>query len=376
MRIQNYNQSVAGPVPPVASLRNAYEARLDRALAQNLPIAGVTSNTVPWELLRAAGYFPVLLSPGRAPTPHADAYMEDVFDARIRGIFEGLVSGEWSFLDLLVVPRTSEQEHKLFLYVRELARLEELRNLPRTLLYNLPHARSPEALVYGLDRTRELAGLLPQVSEEKLRDAVRESTHAREGVRQFLRLRESGQLSGSEALPLIGAFYFMDRPDYAAAAHAAAADLARRPRTPGPRVLVKGSLLDTPNLHRAIESRGGFVAAEDDWLGSRAAGKDIRLEGDPIEAIFEKYYFDAPSPRVFPTAISDEWFLTATAAVDGVIFYLSPEDDVFGWDYPRQCAALDSRGIPHLLIREDASAGELPAKCGERIEKFLGRLKG
>ena len=31
----------------------------------NMPLIGVTSNTVPWELLRAAGFHPVLLSPRR-----------------------------------------------------------------------------------------------------------------------------------------------------------------------------------------------------------------------------------------------------------------------------------------------------------------------
>ena len=94
-----------------------------------------------------------------------------------------------------------------------------------------------------------------------------------------------------------------------------------------------------------------IVVAEDDWWGSRAAGQDIDDANEPIRAIFEKYYFDAPSPRVFPAAIADDWFCRKTSEVDGVIFYLPHDDDVIGWDYPRLRTFLDERAIPHLMLR-------------------------
>jgi hypothetical protein len=358
----------------VEQLKNCYQARLARALAQPLPVAGITSNTVPWELLKAAGYFPLLLSPPRIKTPCADIYMEDVFDARIRGIFDHLLSGEWEFIDLVVIPRTSEQEHKLCLYLREVARQEPERKLPKVLLYNLLHTQSPEARAYGLDRTRELIEALPAISSDRLREAVAESNQARAAVRSLLHLR-SDRLAGAEALPLIGALYFMDRREYTALASAAAQELSKRPEIPGPRVMVKGSPLDHPFLHLAIESHGAIVAAEDDWWGSRAVGEDIRTDGDMRQAIFEKYYLNAPSPRVFPPATADQWFYATASSVDGVVFYLPPEDDVLGWDYPRQRTILDQRGIPHLLVRADASTGDLSAEWHDRIEEFVVRLK-
>ena len=345
---------------------------METALHQPLPVAGVTSNTVPWEALRAAGFFPVLLSPPRGKTEHADAYMEDVFDARIRGIFEKLLSGEWESIDTLVIPRTSEQEHKLFLYLHEVARQEPGRKLPKTLLYNLLHARSPEASAYGLERTRELMEALGLSSDEPLLEAIKESNGARNGVRAILELRND-RLNGSEALPLIGSFYFMDRGDYATLAADAVVELSNRPKIAGPRVMIKGAPLDHVFLHRAIESHGAIVAAEDDWWGSRAAGGNIRTDGDLAEVIFEKYYLDAPSPRVFPSA--DDWFLDTAAKVDGVVFYLPPEDDVLGWDYPRQRKILDERGIPHFLVRADASEGELSAEWHDGMEEFVVRLK-
>jgi benzoyl-CoA reductase/2-hydroxyglutaryl-CoA dehydratase subunit BcrC/BadD/HgdB len=241
------------------------------------------------------------------------------------------------------------------------------------LLFNLLHARSEEARAYGLKRTQELHRALGSPSEEKLRQAVAEGNAARAALRAILELR-ADRLAGAEALPLVGAFYFTDRAEYARLAGAAAKALAARPPIAGPRVMIKGSMLDHPHLHAAIERHGAAVAAEDDWWGSRAAGEDIATDGDPVEAVFLKYYEDAPSPRVYPPAIADAWFLSTAARVQGVVFYMSPEDDVRGWDYPRQRRALDERGVPHLLVREDAAAGDLTAECHERIENFVAKL--
>ena len=307
------------------------------------PVAGMTSNTVPWELLRAAGYFPIMLNPASGPSRFADRFMEDgVFSARIRGIFDGIASGAWPFLKLVVVPRTSEQEHKLFLYLHEVARQGFATGLPGLYLYNLLHARSSEAELYGLERTHEFRNYLEyragrSIAAADLAGAVEESNRAAQAIRALLDLRHAAEprLSGTEALALIGAMYFMDRAEYAQLAHDAAAEVSRRAPLRGARILIKGSPLHHTGLHRAIESCGAVVVAEDDWWASRAVTRQINGQSDIMRGIFERYYLEAPSPRVFPRETADAWFLTAAPGVNGVVFYLPPEDDVLGWDYPR-----------------------------------------
>ncbi len=348
---------------------------------EGIPIAGITSNTVPWELLRAAGYFPLMLKPANGPFRVADRFMEDgVFGARVRGIFDGIASSAWPFLAMVVIPRTSEQEHKLFLYLREMARQEFSSNTPDLHLYNLLHYRSAEAEKYGLERTHALIGYLENhagrsIEPSDLARAVDESNQANRAIRRLLDFREGPhpRLSGTEILALIGAAWFMDRAEFARLAAEAAAELTTRPPLHGARILIKGSPLHHTGLHRAIESHGSVVIAEDDWWGSRSITKEIGPQGDVVRSIFEKYYFDAPSPRVFPRAVADEWFLAASAKVDGIVFYLPPEDDVLGWDYPRLRNVLDQRGTPSLLVREDA-AEELSAACHRRIRDFVQKL--
>jgi benzoyl-CoA reductase/2-hydroxyglutaryl-CoA dehydratase subunit BcrC/BadD/HgdB len=158
----------------------------------------------------------------------------------------------------------------------------------------------------------------------------------------------------------------MDRSEYALLAQETLREIEMSTPLEGPRILIKGSPQDSSEFCAAIESHGAVVVAEDDWWGSRAAGRDIETTMDPVRAIFEKYYFDAPSPRVFPDEISDAWFHSKASQVDGVIFYLPQEDDVLGWDYPRLRAFLNDRAIPHLMARSDSS---------DEIGAFIERLR-
>jgi benzoyl-CoA reductase/2-hydroxyglutaryl-CoA dehydratase subunit BcrC/BadD/HgdB len=297
--------------------------------------------------------------------------MEDVFSARMKAVFDLLLSHDAASLSAVIIPRTSEQEHKLFLYLREVVRFGA-EHAPEPILYNLLHARSPEAEAYGLERTRDLRTTLERLSgrsiqPEALSASIAEGNAARQAIRGLLQQREcpAPRLSGADALALIGAWYFMDRSEYAPLAQEALREIQTRLPLKGPRILIKGSPLDSPDLCLKLESHGAIVVAEDDWWGSRAAGQDIDAAKDPMRAIFEKYYFDAPSPRVFPAAIADDWFCRKTSEVDGVIFYLPHDDDVIGWDYPRLRGYLEQCAMPHLLVREESS---------DQIAAFIQRL--
>ena len=56
----------------------------------------------------------------------------------------------------LLISRTSEQEYKLYLYLREVARQDPKSRIPPVYLYDLLHTRSSESYSYGLERTLRL----------------------------------------------------------------------------------------------------------------------------------------------------------------------------------------------------------------------------
>ncbi|HEY4363105.1 MAG TPA: 2-hydroxyacyl-CoA dehydratase family protein [Bryobacteraceae bacterium] len=325
-------------------------------------IAGITSNTVPWEILRAAGYTPVLLEDEPGPTPHADRWMEDVFDRRIRVIFDRVCAGAWDRLDKIVIPRTSEQEHKLYLYLREISRKQEGPALPDLYLYNLLHTRTPESHNYGLERTRQMIRHF-EVPEGALHDAIAESNRARRCVRAILQKRRDGFLKGSVALGLIRGFYIEDRTCFAERVCQDLEGLRPIPAS-GPRIVIQGAPLEGATLHRAVEESGGYVVAEDDWRGSRAAGDhDVRMDLEPAIAIFEKYFYDEISPRIQPSSERDAWFHRELerGGIDGVLFYIPLQDDFAGWDYPRQSRWLEKLGVAHAVVRDGRNSSALDA---------------
>lgn len=349
-----------------------------------MPVVGVTSNTVPWEPFIAAGCFPVVLNPStdlRSPGfSYAGHYMEDVFEERIRAIFDQVASATGVRIRSVVIPRTSEQEHKLFLYLREVSRLGQAPSMPKVHLYNLLQTRSVESEEYGLASTRTLLHHASEVGTKKatvegLHEAIQVGNRCRRSLRELHNLRMSlgNPVSGTDALQWIGASYFMDREKYARLLSTVLQAQAGRPPRQGRRLLIKGAPLSYLGLHEAIEQHGATVVAEDDWWGSRAATPDIDSEADPAEAIFQHGYLYAQSPRVFPASAADEWFLSVADQVDAVIFYLPFEDDVYGWDYPRWRKLLSDRNVPCFLVREDARR-PFGAAWHEEVETFLSSL--
>jgi benzoyl-CoA reductase/2-hydroxyglutaryl-CoA dehydratase subunit BcrC/BadD/HgdB len=346
--------------------------------ANGMPVVGITSNTAPWELIRAAGAFPCVINSGNAHHPDISNFMEeDVFEKRIRAIFGAAISGGLQHLSLLLISRTSEQEYKLYLYLREVARQDPKRLIPPVYLYDLLHTRSSESYSYGLERTLHLKERLEKLTGQTidnvaLLQAIEESNSARRAIRKLLSLHlPEPRISGTEALALIGSSYFVNRDDYARLAEQAVKVIEQREPLAGKRILITGASLNHRGLHQAAEMHGAVVVAEDDWWGSQSAGRDVdNGSNDLLKAIFEKYYLDAPSPRLFPFEIADAWFQQASAdGIDGVVFYLPSEDCVAGWDYPRRRRYLDDRKIPHLLVREDATS--ISKECHKRIERFV-----
>jgi benzoyl-CoA reductase/2-hydroxyglutaryl-CoA dehydratase subunit BcrC/BadD/HgdB len=369
---------------PIGQLTWHYQNPAAEAVAfaaNGNPVVGVTSNTIPRELIEAAGAFPCVINSGNAHHPDILNFMEDsVFEERIRAIFGAAISGNLQHLSLLLISRTSEQEYKLYLYLREVVRQNPGFPIPPVYLFDMLHTRSPESYSYGLERTLCLKERLEELTGKAIDDSallqsIKASNSARRAIRKLLSLRKpQPMVFGTEALALIGSSFFINKNEYARLAEDAVKIIEHRSPLAGKRILVEGVSVNHQSLHSALEKHGAVVVAEDDWWGSRSSGLDIDDgSSDLIGAIFEKYYLDAPSPRIFPFEIADGWFHKESVnGIDGVVFYLPPEDCVAGWDYPRRRQYLDERGIPHLLVRDDAMS--ISEECHERIEKFVSSI--
>jgi benzoyl-CoA reductase/2-hydroxyglutaryl-CoA dehydratase subunit BcrC/BadD/HgdB len=372
--------SAASGIP---TLIDGFEHPLQDARARHAAgerVVGATTHTVPWEMLRAAGLSPVVVRPTRRPAALCLEYLEPgIFSPRIASLFEMAVAGDLACLSALTLARTSEQDYKAYLYLREVVREGRGDRVPALWFYDLLHSSSAHAYEYGLARTRDLAARLKAetghvIRAADLESAVEESNAARAAVRRLLALRQGApRLSGAEALALTGSLFLMDRTRYAMLAHRAADEAEQRAPLTGPRLVIAGAWLDHARLHTLLESHGAVVVAEDGGWGTRSAGQDIERRGDLVAAIFDKYYRDGPSVRQF--APSDHAWLHGMPAadIDGVVFYLPPDDSVMGWDYPTERRRLDALGIPSLVIRDEVDDPGMATRWGEAIAAFVGR---
>ena len=96
------------------------------------------------------------------------------------------------------------------------------------------------------------------------------------------------------------------------------------------------------------------LVSEDDEWGARRAGPDIDANTAPLKAIFSHYHNFASSPRMLKQE-RERWLLARLdeGNLDGVIFYIPPCDQYFGWRYPDLKSAAESKGLKTLLIRDD-----------------------
>jgi len=321
--------------------------------------------SVPVETVRAAGFRAVMARGGLHPTPAADEHLEPgIFPNRLRHLVEDAVTGRLSHAARLVMPRTSDADYKCFLYLRELARRGVA--LAPTILFDLLQSRGVDVRAYDVARTRALldelasaSGRMP--SADDLRREIARANAARAAARRLVALRRIGpRVTGTDAFPLLAAFWEMDPDRYVEMAGEAATRIAARPPLAGPRVLLTGAPVDGRTLHEAIEAHGAVVVAEVGPWGSGAAGDDVRLDDDPVAALADKYRADAIGPRT-PVDSLRHWTERMLDDVDCAVLSLPPDDAVFGWDYPALRDSLEARGLPHVCLRGDQYHAPTPA---------------
>jgi len=323
--------------------------------------------SVPVEIVRAAGWRPLIFRGASGPTPNADAHLEPgIFPSRLRRLVEDALAGRLAHAARIVIPRTSDADYKCFLYLREFVRRGVATALAPVVLFDLLQSRGADVPAYDAARTRALlddlssaSGRMP--SDDDLRREIVRANAARAAARCLVALRRIvPRVAGTEVFPLLAAFWEMEPDRYVEMASDAASSIAMRPPLAGPRVLLTGAPVDGHTLHEVIESHGAVVVDEVSPWGSGASGDDVRIDDDPAAALADKYRADSIGARTPVDALrrSTDGMLNG---VDAVVVSLPPDDAVFGWDYPALRDVLQARRIPHVCLRGDPYDAPTPA---------------
>jgi benzoyl-CoA reductase/2-hydroxyglutaryl-CoA dehydratase subunit BcrC/BadD/HgdB len=363
----------------IDELRTAFDEpfwTIGRDAARDRGTVVISWPSVPVELIRAAGFAPIIARASHAPTPAAERVLEpDLFPSRLRQLVEAALTGRLANVAAIVLPRSSDPDYKCFLYLRELVRRSVIAALPPVVLFDLLHSDGADAQTYNTARARALTALLASLAgrpsePDELRRAIASANRARGAARRLTALRGAApRVTGADAWPLLGAFWQLEPERYAALAAAAADSLAGGAALAGPRVLLAGAPVDSPYLHAALEAEGTIVVAELSPFGGSGVAADVDVADDPYASLAEHYRLHSIDARLpverLMRKLDDE-----LGAVDAVVVSLPPDDASFGWDSPRVRERLAQRSIPHAVLAGDP-AFDATAADREHIHSLL-----
>jgi benzoyl-CoA reductase/2-hydroxyglutaryl-CoA dehydratase subunit BcrC/BadD/HgdB len=138
------------------------------------------------------------------------------------------------------------------------------------------------------------------------------------------------------------------------------------------RLLLSGATLDDPEFIALIENLGASVVGDDLCNGERYCDTLASEQGDPWEALADRYLNRVPCPCKHAGLDARIRHLTGLAAerrAQGVIFVLKKYCDPHAWDYPPLAEALKAAGVPSLLLETEATTPLEAMRT--RVEAFL-----
>lgn len=373
-----------------AALKDVYDHR-ERAAAEwraaGRKVIGEMGCDVPDEFLIAADMLPVrVYADPEKPLKETDVYLEYAFDPVVRAQFEKIVDGTYADqIDALAISNSTDVVIRIYLYLRELRRVEPEKPVPPVEFIDwlftrnrMHQERNELTLGIFLKAVEQWAG--HPVTEESIARAARICNADRQALREMAKLRRGDEvrINGSEALVIIGSAFFMERTVHTALVEQVVEDAKTWDVLTGPRVFFTGSSQEDTALYDMIEDTGMVIVGEDHDWGDRYYERDYNLDYAPLRAVVDRYMLrEFSSKKAFVSQrVETLDRLTDAAGADGVIFYTNLYEEAASWDYPSQKKSLEGRGIPTACFCKMAWPACRNEDLAQGLASFAEELRG
>lgn len=328
-------------------------------------VAGYFCDNVPEELISAAGFFPLRISGDPCGSTEI-AKQHFLVRARkredfVHSMLNRLLTGEYDFLDYLIIPHARDTIRRLYLLLSGLQQADPSLKLPKLYYLDVLHTLFFSSSVYNRTRIIEFKKMLEtwsgkEITRESLLQAVAVSNENKMLLKKVAALRaaETPQISGVQALQIIGSSMFMLKQEHNKLLNQYLNEVPSLPASNAVRIFVEGSPLDNLQLYQLLESSGITVVAEDNCWGNRYSDVPIDTSLDPLEAIIDRYYNKSPCSRMFPMTRRVNYCVenTLKSRARGVIFYVYALDGAEALETPDKIKALEAKGIPSLYLKK------------------------
>lgn len=354
--------------------------------AQGKKVVGKLGFDVPDELLIAADMLPVQIyaDPDRS-LEETNKYLEYAFEPVVRAQFEKLIDGTYGEqLDALAISNSTDVVIRIFLYLRELHRVERRRILPPFAFidwlftrHQMHQKRNEFVIDLFRKQVEEWAG--HEITDEAIREAGKICNENRQALREMAALRHGDEvhIAGSEAMVIIGAGLFMERTAHTELVRQVTEDAKSWPVLEGPRVFYTGAEHEDTALYDKIEAQGLVVVGEDTNWGDRYYNRDFNLEYPVTRALVDRYMlreFSAKKAFVSQRVEALDREVEETKP-EAVIFYTNLYDEVATWDMPNQRKSLAARGIKSCTFGRMLWPAAKNEDLDEKLAAFAEELK-
>ncbi len=343
----------------------------------------------PLEILTAADVIPYRVTGDmNLPVTKADGHLETITCPFVRSAFDIAIKGGYDFFDGFVMPHgcdSTQCSYELWDYHTKPA---------YSRFINVPHTTTPSSVVFCKEEFHGFKKSLERfigddISDEKLKEAIRLHNDSRALVRQLYETRKSDPplISSGKVIKVIRAIKSLPVEEgntllKQVIDEVKAGDHVTEKKSA--RLMIYGAEIDDPVLLDMIESKNAHVVVDDICMGLRTYLRDVKVTEDPLDGLVSHYLKDITCPRTWSprTGSREEELkerfsyladLARAWSVDGVIVFVIRYCDNFAFDAPDVKDYLKSCGLEVMHIETDycvALAGQL----GTRFQAFVEML--
>ncbi len=215
------------------------------------------------------------------------------------------------------------------------------------------------------------------ITENDLAQSISTFNQIRVNLSKLYRLQSEspGILKCEDLYTIVKGSMMMDRDEAAKLLPVIVENLEKTaaPEMKGKRLVLSGSICDSPGIYSALEESGAIIVGDDLCTGQRWFEGEISENQDPMTAICERYMdrIVCPAKHINPIARGENIVsLAKKNHADGVVFMLLKFCDPHAFDYPYLKEYLDNEGIKNMLIEMDDQQDNI-GQLSTRFETFI-----
>jgi benzoyl-CoA reductase/2-hydroxyglutaryl-CoA dehydratase subunit BcrC/BadD/HgdB len=335
------------------------------------------------ELIDAAGFKPLRLTPDRSELQLADGYLPSNFCSYLRHIADGALRGELKDISGILFSHSCDGARRTFdLFDHYIG------NIPAQFI-DVPKSSDELSVTYFRKQLYLVTSFLERLggkpaSHESIARSISTYNRNRELLRKLYTLVSSsrGKPGAADLRLILDYNNSVFKKEANTVLEEVIAELesandvpAEKPFKHRRRVFISGNMFDSLPLLDYIEECGGVVVGDDFCFGGRYSQLTIEEHGDPITALAKGYLNRVPCGRMKNNKDRFDFLLgeIERTSARGIIYTSLKFCDHFLVDYPAFKAMLDERGIPSLFLEGEYfsfAAGQIKT----RVEAFLEML--